>query len=483
MPPMQHRKVVKTITATDTLMRASNFAPYEILNRKGRRDMVHPSPDGSFKVLPKVAGAATAPTPSSTATAAATAINNYLAIAPKKYVSIVGSVPSGSSGGSTSNVTWQRDIPTIPAFCTALDYEITLPVTLTLGATTGAATLSPFAPYSAVANQLTLGGAPPWPLTELTPWHIDSTMHRVDYDSAYTGLGNQSDGSFSGVLDTGPSPVAFSTAAGGLNPGAKVTNLTASPVSTNYTFTFKVRLKLQRKRHLLWGAVPFGDPRNRPLNITQVLPLVGINPEQSLFVNGTLATAVLNGPATFTAVYELSYIDLLPPNISAAPTPAVSYGLQLITSSPSGLVAGALTRVSHRTAMTYTSIHDMLVNGELPIQSDYFGLWDDEDQQSARWSYDAQENTFNEYFSNYHRINRRYPYKGVYTTEMDDGEFPEVPSVTPYNGLMSPDQVYASDFGIPLTPAMTTTLRIPSGTALSNPYIRTYSFGLVRVPY
>src|SRR6185312_5143640 len=82
------------------------------------------------------------------AQAALAAINSFLSIAPRKYYAILGTVASGNAGGATATAIFQQQIPIIPAFCTAIDYNINLPVTLTLPASTGVATLSPFAPYS-----------------------------------------------------------------------------------------------------------------------------------------------------------------------------------------------------------------------------------------------------------------------------------------------------------------------------------------------
>jgi hypothetical protein len=258
---------------------------------------------------------------------------------------------------------------------------------------------------------------------------------------------------------------------------------------------FKVRQQLQRKRHLLWGAVPFGDPENRPNNLTQILPLQGVNPEQCLIVNGattvySTAPVLGTGGATVKATYELAYIDLLPPSMTSVPNPQVGYGLQLIQFSTTGLAAGTAQPITHRTAMAYTSIHQLLINsptsaaaGGLPQRADYFGLWDDQDQQSSRWNFDAQNNTFTEYFDKFQRAYHHYPLTGQYLADFEGGLFPEIPSVTPYDAIMSPDASYAAAFGVPVTPAMTTTLRIPSGTTVFNPYVRTYAFGLVRVPY
>ena len=421
----------------------------------------------------------------SAAQQAQAAIQNFLKVAPRKYYTILGTVAAGSSGGSTANVVWQQPVPIIPAFCTAIDYTIQLPVTLTLGATTGSATLSPLAPYSGVMQQLTLGGAPPWPLTELTPWYLDDITRRVNYDWNYPGLGNL-EGYFSTILDQGPIPNLIG-GGGSLAPGSTVTNTTTAATNTNYSWNFRVRQQLQRKRHLLWGAVPFGDPENRPQNNVQLAPLVGSNPEQSMFVNtagtGTAAEVQSGQTVNVYAKYELAYIDLLPASITSVPQPLVNFGLQLTPFSITNLAAGILTPITHRTAQIYTRIHHLLINNALPIRSDYFGLWDDQDQQSARWSYDAQANTFTEYFDKLARTYRRYLNTGHYLADFEMGEYPEIPSVTPYDALMSPDASYAQTFGVPITPAMTTVVRIPSGTTLTNPYARVYSFGLIRVPY
>ena len=460
------------------------------IHRDGRQYWVEQRGD-RFRVVPHVAGGATATTPSSQASAQASALAAYLAIAPTKFYSILGTIPNGVSGGASSNVTWQQDIPVIPAFCTSIDYELTLPVALTLEATTGAATLSPYAPYSAVANQMLIGGAPPWNLTEFTPWYIDNCQHKWDYDPAYAGVQGGYFGNVgatpslaNGILDQGPNPIVIG-GSGSLNPGTTVTNTTTAAVTTDYSFTFKVRQKLQVKRNALWGSIPFGDPENRPKNNMQLFPLVGSLPEQSLFVNGTGATCVTTSQITVNAKYNLSYIDLVPPSMknSAPPAPTVGFGLQLDTSSPSGMVAGNIFRITHRTSMLYKEIHHLIINNGLPIRPDYFGLWDDQDQQSARWSFDAQASTLGQYWDLWHDKYGRYPLFGQMTVDMEDGLFPPIPSVTPYVATMTPDQNYAAAANIPVTPAMTTAIRYPSGTTLTNAYVRVYSFGLVTVPY
>jgi len=423
---------------------------------------------------------ATASTPKSQASNSVTALNQFLAIAPEKYYSIEGTIATGSGNGAQVN--WQQPIPIIPAFCTSVEYTITLPISMTLPES-GVATVSPFAPYSAIASQMTLGGAPPWNMLELTAWYLDGLTRYLDYDPAYAGLGGDYS-YFQSVLDQGPNPITIGAVAA-YYPGTQVSNgSTTAPVTLDNTWTFRVRQELQRRRNKLWGAVPFGDPQNRPNNVVQLTNLVGTLPEQSLLVSATSGTTVvLSGAATINAKYGLKYIDLLYPGMNAAPQPSVTLGLQVVSSSPSNLSPGNIFMMTHRTAMIYQEIQHLLINDQLPVRADYFGLWDDQDEQSARWAYDSTRNTFDQYFDNFHRTYRRYPFTGQYLVDMVGGQFPPIPTTTPYVGAMSPDADMAAIAGIPVTPAMTTALRLPSDVTASNPYVRLYSFGLVRVPY
>ena len=438
--------------------------------------------------------------------------NSFLQNAPRKYYTIQGTVPAGS-GAAAAQVTWNQQVPIIPAYCTNIFLNIQTVIKLTFAANGDHCYISPYAPYSGWNNQLTLGGAPPWAPTELTPWYLDSLTCKTDYDPSFPGLGGANSGYptsnfLSNVLDLGQAgwintigsaaPATSLTAAAttdNINPGQYIVN-TSGGVNATLTLTcnFQVQMRLQRKRHLLWGAIPFGDPENRPNNIMQMLPLVGTQPEQCMFVsppaNSAPITAVLTQAGTVNATYELAYIDLLPNNVQV-PEPTVGFGLQLTASTTSGMTAGSYALVTHRTAQAYTSIHHILVNGGVgatpayakPIQSNYFALWDDQDPQSARWTYDTTTNTFQQYFDKFHREKRRYPVIGQYLADFENGVFPEIPSVDPYDAIMSPDATYAAAFNVPVTPAMTTALRIPSTVTTVNPYIRTYSFGLVKVPY
>lgn len=437
---------------------------------------------------------------------------SFLQNAPRKFYAIQGTVPLGS-GGAATQVTWQQAVPIIPAYCTNVFLNIQQKFTVTFAANADTCYVSPYAPYSGWNNQITLGGAPPWPATELTPWYLDSIACRTDFDPAAPGLAGVNSGYpttnfFAKVLDLGltawidtigsAAPAISLTAASttdSLNPGQLITNTSGGAAAVlTITANFSLQMRLQRKRHLLWGAIPFGDPENRPNVLMQLLPTVGINPEQCMFIsppgNSAAVTATLTAAATVTAVYELAYIDLLPAGVQV-PEPTVGFGLQLTPATISGLTAGTYATITHRTAQAYTAIHHILVNGGTaatpayakPIQSSYFGLWDDQDPQSARWQFDTTVNTFQMYFDQFFRQKRRYPVIGYYLADFENGVYPEIPSVDPYDAVMSPDATYAAAFGVPVTPAMTTVVRIPTATTAVLGYCRYYAFGLVKVPY
>jgi hypothetical protein len=203
-----------------------------------------------------------------------------------------------------------------------------------------------------------------------------------------------------------------------------------------------------------------------------------------MLVNATSGTtASLSGTGTVNAVYDLLYINMLEGNTPNVPEPQVQKGLQLITASYSGFSQGAISYKDHITAMAYTELFTVLVNGQVPTQSDYWGLWNTQDSNSRRWDYDTSMGTFNQYFRNIRNTYRRDFPKGVYVADLVHGVFPEIPSVTPYDAIMSPDSTYASQFQVPVTPAMSTAWRLPSTATSSNPYIRQYDFGVVDVGY
>lgn len=425
--------------------------------------------------------------------------DTFLKYAPRKFYAINGTIPASTGG---AQVTWNQPVPIIPAYCTAMHLNIQCTIAVTVPNTAGYY-ISEFAPYSLFNNQFTLGGAPPWPPTELTPWYFDSTQCRINFDPSYPGLGGANSGYpssnfFSNILDLGlagwintvgnttpvPTGGAAVTATYNVEPGVTLTNTSGAQVVQTFNCTFNLTMRFQRKRHLLWGAIPFGDPENRPNNIMQLCnALVGTTPESCFaVVTAGAPTATTVGTTNIYAIYELAYIDLVPDGVQI-PEPQVGFGIQLTASTIAGLAVGAVQPITHRTAMAYTAIHHILVNASKPLQSDYFGLWDDQDQQSSKWNFDKSNNTFHQYFTQFFQKQRQYPLIGVYTADFSNGVFPEIPSVDPLDAIMSPDKDYADAFGVPVTPAMTTALRIPTGTAASSPYVRVYAYGLVKVPY
>ena len=426
---------------------------------------------------------------------------DYLKNAPSKFYAIQGTIATGASG--LQQVTWQQSTPPIiPAYLKAVHLNFQCNINVVLGpANPSSCTISHYAPYSIWSNQLTLGGAPPWPIMELTPWHLDNIACRIDYDDAYFGLALIDSGLaaangtnfFSAIVDLGQAgwvdtigqatpPTGGATATGNICPGTALSNTTGGATTVTLHCTFNLTIRLQRRRHLLWGAVPFGDPENRPNHILQLNNLVGTQPEQNLVTNvvGTV-TAATTGTTTVTAVYELSYIDLLPSGVNL-PEPTVGFGLQVVPSTNTTVAQNVYATTTHRTAMACTGLHHILVNGQLPVQSNYFALWDDQDPQSARWQFDSNLNSFHQYFVNFLKEKRRPPILGWYLADLENGQFPEIPSVTPLDQIVSADATYAAAFGVAVTPAITTVVRLP-GAVSGSAYVRTYDFGLVKVPY
>lgn len=391
---------------------------------------------------------------------------------------------AGSAGGASAGLFTLNpsDIPVSPTWCSAIKYQasIGLAVTLPAGASV---TVSPYFPFSSLIQALTLAGAPPWNQLELTAWYLDEITSAQDFDPSFAGLGEAS-------------PVSASTSPyqddggnwnlGGLVPGATLTNSGTSSETTNYTVNFTVRQQLQRRRHLGFGLIPFGDNENRPQQQLLLSPTVGTNPEQNSFINASSAgvSVVTQGNSTVKIVYELRGIDItgaLPKGVSASPT--ASFGLQVDSSSPSIQNAGSIRYFQHKTAMLYEKIHHLLINDELPIRADYFGLWITNVQQNSRWAFDASQNTFQDYYEMVHERYQRYLPKGEFVADLASGDIPQFPNATPYVGQMTPDVALATSLGIAPTPAMSTAIRVPSGTTMSGAYARVYSFGLVPVPY
>jgi hypothetical protein len=145
--------------------------------------------------------------------------------------------------------------------------------------------------------------------------------------------------------------------------------------------------------------------------------------------------------------------------------------------------AGVVKQIEHTDAIAYTAIDHILINNQAAIRPDYMGLWLTQEQKSARWAFDSQDNTLGEYWEQYKRKQHRYPYMGHFQVDLARGGFPDLPGATPYDAIMSPDDTYAAMFGVKATPLMQTAIRILSGTSLTNAYVRVYEAGLTKISY
>lgn len=401
----------------------------------------------------------------------------------------IGTVPTAQSGGPVSSVVWNKDVPEAPAWAQAIVLQVNLPITLTLpaGAT---ATISPWFPFPAFAHNLVLGGAPPFaaPMSGVPFWLDEQTSRRsydvtdndpTDIPAAWRDTGT-------GVGGTNPN---YTISLAGLTPGGTVNNAGTVATNTNFTLVFRYRIRLgrsfaNRRQPNAYGMVPLGDPMNRPRLDMYLNALVGPHPEDNLFqdVAGAGITCQTNGAATVTACWEARSLDILPSGVTV-PSPLVVMGLAINSNSQAVQNAGQIQQVQHRAAMVYEKTFHLLVNGQKPVDPDYFGLWITGEEQSARWEYDANQANFWKIYDDYHRRYHRYLPNGVMVADYVGGADPERPGGDPYDGLMSPDVTYAALAGIAATPAMYTALRVPNGVAMSGAYVRTYSFGLVTVPY
>lgn len=404
--------------------------------------------------------------------------DGFLKWARTRQYPLSGSIPSGSAGGTpASNVTFSDQIPTVPAYAKAITFEITLPINLTVPATSSVK-VSPYFPFSSVLMGLTLAGSPPWDVISLVPWFLDSATSSRSFDQAASGV---VPGAETGQADAGP----FVYADGGFAPGATISNATGAPVTTSGTVKFRVRCRLQRSPRLMWGCVPMGDPENRPKLTMQLAALVGPSPELNAFQDTLAAgaTAVLSGAATVTAIIEGLSLDLLPENVGTIPEPIVGMGLAVTYATQTQQSAGQFIKMKHSAAMLYEKIFHLLINAQVAQRADYFGNWITQEQQSARWEFDATQGTFNQVYENILRKYRRYFPTGCYILDMVSGFDPDDPARDLYEAQQTPDTGYAEEFDLAATPAWTTTLRVPSGTTMNNCYVAVYEFGMVNVPY
>ena len=408
-------------------------------------------------------------------TTAPSANETFLRYAPTRPIVVPGSLAAGQVG----LITFNQAPPETPVWIESVDYEISWKVQLTLAAS-ATATVSPFAPWSAFNQHFTVAGALPWSDLEMTAFYFD--WLRRNYDLLPTGGQNTSGNFYASTADSGPYAPNFTNAS--IAPGTVITN--SGTVSANYTltWTFTLHLQLQQVWNQTWGMLPLGDAKNRINQYLTLNALIGTTPETCLFVNATAgSTAVTVTSATNVySIFNVRDIDILPPGVST-PNPTVGRGLSINSSTTSITAAGTIYMLQHTDAMIYTAIDHVLVNASLPIRFDYFALLTSEETKDLRWAFDSGDNSIGEYWNQFYRRHGFYPLKGWFQFDGVRGEFPPIPSLTPFDGLMTPNSDYANEIGVQQTPLFQTATRIATGTGLTSAYVKDYEWGLLDVPY
>lgn len=410
-------------------------------------------------------------------------------------VVIEGTIPSGVAGGNTaSNVIFNpSSLPSVPAWASAIDVNFSIPVSVSVPA--GAiGYVSPYAPYSGVLLGLSLAGSNAWPNEmSLVPWWLDqitsgqsiTNFNKIAGATVLNGgaltptYANTSYGYY------GPNPGNDSI--NGYLPGSEINNSAGtSALVVAGTLTGSITIQLQRKRSVLWGCLPLGDTSSKVGIKAQLAPIVGNQLEGSLVQDPKAAgiTGVTTGVATVNCIFRSLSTDVIPAayqqDIQSA---KVDFALNVDYSSIPVAGAGSIDYVAHRTAMLYTQIHQITSSSGLPVNPDYIGLWLTEQIKSARYSYDASAGNLQNYYDNVLNVYQRFLPSGHVIYDLDRGDYPAIPKLTPYLGVMSPDSAYAAAAKIQPTPAMSTAYRIPAGTTIENAYISNYAFGLVKVPF
>ena len=391
-----------------------------------------------------------------------------------------GNIPSGDTGGKgTSVVTWSGtgDIPAVPKWCKAIDLFVTLPITLTLAATTGAATVSPFAPWSAISTSWDISGTFQWELIELTAHYLDTITRARNIDPGYPGLSEAYGAATHLWLGDDRGYYTLN----GLTPGQTLTNTGSTATNTNYTLKFFLRIQLQEYRKQGFGLVPFGDPQNRPKLKVVLNNLIGVAPEASLFVNavGGATACVTNGQPQVTALYRMLDVPLLPPGAKTTPYPTVGMVRQIVADYTQIANAGQIVNRKFDTKQQYDKIFGLLMNNEAPLNADYWGLWATGQKQSAIWEYDAADSSILGYAEDLKQRYNRYLPTGVHVADLWGGDLPELPHESPQVLQMTPDASLATAIGLPLTPNACVGIRVPQGTTIATAYMRNYHFGLV----
>lgn len=430
-----------------------------------------------------------APQAQTQANPAAAAIALFLAYArTNNYPVLVGSIPSGSAGGSVaSQVTWNPStIPQTAGFAEDIWLFCTLPISLVLAATTGTATVSPYAPYNVLATYFSIAGQNQWPqYTPGTPFWADELTSRSWWDPAFSYPSAY--GTISGQYDNGSSQASGwypnIDGSGAFKPGVTLSNTTSAAVTTSATVQFRLRLRLRRRLSSCIGMVPMGDPANNPQLFAQLGPLVGTDPTTAMFTAGTGATATLSAAGSVIAVFQSRSTDVLPSNVPV-PNPTIQMTLQVNQITNVAITAsGSIIRVPHRNSLLIDKVFHFLYNNQLAQAADYFATWITDDSQSARWYFDSSVDNYQSYFNLLHERYKRYFPTGCLIADWYSGRNPEFPGTDPYRGVMSPDSGYAALAGVAVTPLLNTAFRIASGTTLTSPGIDVYEFGNVYTSY
>ena len=416
-------------------------------------------------------------------------INLFLQYARRQFhISQVGSIPSGSAGGtSASQVSFvPSSLEQDAVYADSIDLFTTLPITLTVPAG-GSCVVSPYAPYSALQTKFLVGGASRFDYLPGTPHIIDELTSYSWYDPAMSYPNSY--GAISGGWDNGSSQAApgyypNNDGSGAFQPGATISNTGTTAVNVSGTLKFRVKVRLRRRRPNLWGCVPLGDPQNVPQLFGQLSALVGTDPTESLFTAATSGvTASLSAAGSVLAVFPNLGIDVLPAGVPVPePLMQMAYSLNLNAATPI-TTAGTIIPVSYKTDMLYDKIVLCLQNNQQAQAADYFALWLTAKQGSARWAYDAANNSYQNLFTNYHEVYKRYFPVGCLINDMYSGRDPEFPGTTPTKAALSPNTDYAAIEGVPPAPLMTMAFRVPAGTVLTSPKLASFEYGVQVAAY
>ena len=445
---------------------------------------------------------------------------NWLRFARDDFTSMQNGVfPVSNSGSQSARANWDVTTPANPfwAYAIGMQFSLTLTLTMPAGSTI---VLSPFAPYSGIGVQLTIGGGQAIQPMSLVPFWLDQLTSKREFDDVSYGPA-QAANQYSSALTT---PATYGvpatnfflpewewdgsdlTESAGVMPPLQITDqaavkyypgqtITAGTGVTTLTLTFKFRAWMQLGRKLygrnledLTGCIPLGDPANRPTLYVNINPLIGGFPEQNMFVAPSIGTITCVTHAATPCIANICWIskalDQLPDGVSVG-TPKVLSAIEWNTNGGLAIPnAGQFVNLIFDTAMVYNKRFHILVNNQLPISADYLAVWYSENQANARWIFDGTMNNMQEYYRNkVLRPYNRYLPKGVFVADLVGGEFPEFPRETPYRGEIVTSTTLAALTGLKPYPNAQTTIRIPTGTSLTAAYCNVYSLGTVPVAY